>query len=400
MKTIRKVIPLFLLLVIILAASLTLRAETIIPDPSWPMFRHDAVHTGFASCGAPFTNGVLWQTDIGLPIYSSPAVVDRKVFFGVRDQALALDSRTGKAIWKAPMVGEIYSSPAVDPLALKTGLVYIASYGSKSSTLSAFEMNTGTPVWRIWASTKSSPTVAANPPIMIQDPNSPLPIPRATVYIGSGTTLLALDADTGKTLWKYEATGVIDSTPAVDAGIVYFGTNGNMVYALNRFSGNPVWKFGAKGAVVSSPAVGEKFIIFGDTAGVMYCLEKATGNLIWTYYTGGSITSSPAYASGEIYIGVSNGLNGTLYKFSDYGIPLWKVPVPGEVHSSPCVAGGKVYTGSSGSRSSAIFCFNAASGAQLWFKWMMMYSSPSAAEANFLYTTTLEGTVYAFTDWE
>jgi outer membrane protein assembly factor BamB len=85
----------------------------------------------------------------------------------VQDLALALDSRTGQTIWKAPMVGEIYSSPAVDPLALKTGLVYIASYGSKSSTLSAFEMNTGKLIWWIWASTKSSPTVVTNPPIMI-----------------------------------------------------------------------------------------------------------------------------------------------------------------------------------------------------------------------------------------
>jgi outer membrane protein assembly factor BamB len=411
MKISRKVFALFLLslLAIILTASLTLQAEEILPAADWPMFRHDPRHSGSNSCGAPVTGSVLWQTNVGLPIYSSPAIVDGKVFFGVRDQLLALDSHNGKTIWKAPMVGEIYSSPAVDP---KAGLVYIASYGSRSSTLSAFDMRTGNRCWWTWMTTKSSPTVVQNPPILISSLIYP-PIPRATVYIGYGYDLLAFDADTGKQLWSFRGEGVIESTPAVDEQNVYFGTNGNRVYAVNRFSGKLFWMFDPKGAVISSPSVSDKYVVFGDTAGYVHFLDKKIGFPHRYYIAPGPITSSPALIpassdpseanTGALYIASSvspdSNSGSLLFKFTEDGLPIWKAPVPGEVHSSPAVAAGRVYIGSQGSRSSAIFCFNGANGAQLWYdKWMMMYSSPSIAN-HFLYVTTLDGMVYCLIDW-
>ncbi|HEX3047881.1 MAG TPA: PQQ-binding-like beta-propeller repeat protein [Bacillota bacterium] len=414
MKISRKVFALFLLslLAIILTTSFTLQAEEILPMADWPMFRHDPQHSGNNSCGAPITGSVLWETNIGLPIYSSPAIASGKEFFGVNGQVLALDARTGKTIWKAPMAGEIYSSPAVDPKAWKAGLVYIASYGSRSSTLSALDMNTGALCWWTWMTTKSSPTVVQNPPILISSLIYP-PIPRATVYIGSGDYLLALDADTGKELWRFLGTGVIDSTPAVDEQNVYFGTNANWFYAVNRYTGKLVWNFATKGAISSSPSVGPKLVVFGDTAGYVFFLDKVTGSIIKYYITPGPITSSPAYTpgsidpspaenAGAIYIASSSGPDSAsgsiLFKFSESGLPIWKVPVPGQVHSSPAVAAGRVYIGSQGSKSSAIFCFNATTGAQHWYKWMMMYSSPSIAN-NFLYVTTLDGMAYCLLDW-
>jgi hypothetical protein len=40
----------------------------------WPMFRHDACHSGFTSADAPEENNVLWSYQIGYVISSSPAV--------------------------------------------------------------------------------------------------------------------------------------------------------------------------------------------------------------------------------------------------------------------------------------------------------------------------------------
>lgn len=397
MKKIQRIFTVFMLIIIVLAASIPLQADMPLAS-NWPMFRHDPYHTGFTSSSAPVTGGVLWKTEIGLPIVSSPAVVNKKVFFGVRNLALALDAGTGAMLWRAPMIGEIYGSPAVDPSAGKSGLVYIASYGlEESCKLSALDMNSGAVCWWTWMSTKSSPTVVNNwlggtPPG--SEPSLP-PVPRATVYIGFGASLMAFDADGGKRLWAFEGLGQIDSTPAADEQNVYFGTNRNMIFAVNRYTGNGVWKFEAKGGIVSSPAVSGQFVVFGAADGNVYCLDKRNGTLQWTYPTTSPVTSSPAYIAGFIYFGSY----GYLYKLDEKGKLIWRASTPGNVNSSPAVAAGKVYIGSSGSRSSAIFCLDDNSGSRIWSQWMMVDSSPAIADG-LLFVTSTGGTVYAFTDWE
>ncbi|MBN2444955.1 MAG: PQQ-like beta-propeller repeat protein [Spirochaetales bacterium] len=369
--------------------------ETTISWDTWSMFRHDAAHSGYCNARAPITPTLFWKVNVGVPLYSSPAIVNKMVFTGAKDVLLAFDERNGRTLWKAPMVGEIYSSPAADPLAGKSGLVYCASYGSRSSTLSAFDMQTGRRVWWQWMSTKSSPIFVYNIIIGTED-DALLPIiPRSTLFIGSFNRLYALNADTGATLWTFLAYGLIDSTPAVDERRVYFGTNDNIIYAVDRYSGKGIWKFEAKGPVVSSPSVGEKLLIAASLDGVIYCLDKQTGELIWAIKTEGPIQSSPAYYKGSIYIG--SGME--LLKLNEEGKIIWSARTLGETISSPAVSSGKVYIGSSKTKSSSIFCFDERSGKPLWSRWMEVESSPSAAYWS-LVVASLDGNIYCFNDLE
>lgn len=378
-------------------------ADISIPDSApivgwdtWPMFRHDARHTGYVQARAPTTPTLFWKVKVGLPMYSSPAIAsNRMIYVGAKDVLLAIDERNGRGVWKAPMVGEIYSSPATDPYAGRQGLVYCASYGSKSSTLSAFDMETGRQVWWTWVSTKSSPTLACNISITSQA-DVPYPaIPRCTLFIGSHSTLLAINADTGQILWTFHANGVIDSTPAVDGQRVYFGTNNNMIYALNRYTGRGVWKFEAKGPVISSPAVGDKLLITASLDGVIYGLYKETGKLVWTLPTEGRIQSSPAYYRGFIYIG--SGMQ--LLKLNEEGRIIWTARTLGDTISSPALSSGKVYIGSSKTESASIFCFDDRSGDRIWSQWMDVESSPSLAYWS-LVVPSLDGNIYCFNDLE
>jgi outer membrane protein assembly factor BamB len=64
------------------------------------------------------------------------------------------------------------------------------------------------------------------------------------LYVGSGNSVLALDATTGKTIWSYVNSDsyYFQSTPAVAGGIVYIGSDDFYLYALNAATGALVWK--------------------------------------------------------------------------------------------------------------------------------------------------------------
>ena len=65
------------------------------------------------------------------------------------------------------------------------------------------------------------------------------------VYVASADihTLQALDADTGKRLWKFTAGGRIDSPPTIDQGRVLFDSADGWVYCLRAEDGAMAWKY-------------------------------------------------------------------------------------------------------------------------------------------------------------
>ena len=65
----------------------------------WPMFRHDLQHSGYSTSDAPDTNNVLWNYTTSDSVYSSPAVVDGKVYIGSYDgKVYCLDADNGKVV--------------------------------------------------------------------------------------------------------------------------------------------------------------------------------------------------------------------------------------------------------------------------------------------------------------
>ncbi len=65
------------------------------------------------------------------------------------------------------------------------------------------------------------------------------------VYVAScdAHTVYALDADTGKHVWKHVAGGRVDSPPTVHDGLVLFGSADGRVYCLRAADGALVWRF-------------------------------------------------------------------------------------------------------------------------------------------------------------
>ncbi|HLX25073.1 MAG TPA: PQQ-binding-like beta-propeller repeat protein [Usitatibacter sp.] len=149
-----------------------------------------------------------------------------------------------------------------------------------------------------------------------------------TIYFGSDDgNVYAVDAATGRQLWKFVTRGSVASTPAVAGDTLYVASFDGRFYALNAKTGAQRWKFSTGGerhfeaknlhgmtpasqtyfdpfdVYLSSPVVVDGLVYFGSGDGNFYALEAATGAMKWKFHTGDVVHSSPAYAGGVLFFG-------------------------------------------------------------------------------------------------
>jgi outer membrane protein assembly factor BamB len=187
-------------------------------------------------------------------IQSSPAVVDGVVYFGCRDSNLyALDAATGQQKWKFPNGSTwINTSPAIHE-----GLAYVGS--PIPAIFRAIDTRTGELKYKLDARMLifSSPAVAGG-----------------LAYFGSfNGKLYAVDLKTGQFAWEFQtvagkkdALGVALPDGRPDFAAVFAG----------RFY-DDMYRAGAKlfslGSILSSPAVDKGVVYFGSTDGNLYAIE-------------------------------------------------------------------------------------------------------------------------------
>jgi len=152
------------------------------------------------------------------------------------------------------------------------------------------------------------------------------------VYVGSDDgSVYAIDAATGRLRWQRRTGGPVASTPAIASGRLYVSSYDGKIYALDVRTGEPLWKFAtggerrfeAKGlhgmlpkqqtiadpfdVFLSSPVVAEGSVYVGSGDGNLYALDAATGEPRWTFRTGDVVHASPAFADGVVYVGSWDG---------------------------------------------------------------------------------------------
>lgn len=151
------------------------------------------------------------------------------------------------------------------------------------------------------------------------------------VFLGTlRGTFYALDAETGKDVWKFRAGGPILHAGAVADGRVFFGCADGKVYALDASNGGLLWSLPTGAAVWNAPAVWEGVVFIGSRDGSLYAIEAKAGKVLWRAKTGGPLLNSPALdpKRRRVYIG-SEDMH--VYAFhSDTGALLWRSPqLPG-----------------------------------------------------------------------
>ena len=291
----------------------------------WSMFRHDLSHTGYSESPAPNTNQTQWTYTTGDYVFSSPAVVDGKVYVGSEDnKTYCLNALTGALIWNYTTGAPVRSSPAV-----VDGKVYVGSMDNKTYCLNAL---TGALIWNYttgWV--LSSPSVVDG-----------------KVYVGSyDKKVYCLDALTGAHIWNYTTGDYVWSSPAVVDGKVYVGSYDKKVYCLDALTGAHIWTYTTGDYVASSPAIADGMIYIGSYDGNMYCLDASTGALVWNCTIGSFIASSPTLADGKVYVGSDTDTVGFMYCLdASTGAIIWNYKTNKTILSSPAVADGMVFIGS------------------------------------------------------
>src|SRR5258708_4189629 len=208
-------------------------------------------------------------------------------------------------------------------------------------TLWALDAASGRVLWKFhrgasgWPTT-GSPAVAGN-----------------VVYIGLGTgsQLWALDLTGGHVLWSFDTGDRITGEALVAAGTVYIATWHGSIFALNRADGKKRWVYSLNtkspqnivDGVSGSMALANGRLYVGDYRGVISCIDALHGMLDWRFATGAQILATPVVTAGQVYIGSGDG---NFYALdTQTGRPAWRY-VTGEIRASASLAHGHLYIGS------------------------------------------------------
>ncbi len=189
------------------------------------------------------------------------------------------------------------------------------------------------------------------------------------VYVGSDDgNLYAVNQADGTLVWKFATEDSIEAPPMILDGVVYIGSSDYRFYAIDALSGKEKWRFEADEKIlgganwVDGPG-GDKRIVFGCYDNILYCLNAADGSVAWKYETENYINGTPAVEAGRIVFGgcdsflhVVNAADGTVNKHIALGEECY-------VAGSVGMAGGRVYLGHYGN---AFVCIELASGETNW----------------------------------
>ena len=145
------------------------------------------------------------------------------------------------------------------------------------------------------------------------------------------------------------------SSPAVDDGRVFFGSNDHHVYCLDAETGGIIWNYNASSEVHSSPTIWNDLVFIGASDGRMLCLQKDTGSFVWSYQVNSGVEASPAVAEGKVYFGSDPccGFSEYFYCLDAFtGVQVWSYNfnTPYHLKSSAAIAAGKVFVGSGDGR--------------------------------------------------
>ncbi len=190
----------------------------------------------------------------------------------------------------------------------------------------------------------------------------------------------AIEAATGKVLWRKVSDAPKPSTPAIAGDKLIVSSKDGTVTALTRASGKVVWQLRTNAKVESSAAVVGKVAYFGATDGRLFAVDVDTGHVRWAFDTGGRINASPSLADGRVCIDTYAGSIFCLRQHD--GQKLWSTYVKRDsfryesFYASPSTDGERLYTIA---RSGKLVALDASNGHVLWTESVssLGYSTPA-----------------------
>lgn len=313
---------------------------------------------------------VKWKIKVNATLLSSPLVVGDNLYVGSSTGRLfAFHIDTGEELWSVSGFRQLENAGAV------SGDLIVS--GGYSREIKALDRHTGSEVWSfeteqmiqatplvvgerayiatyaaVYALDLSSGSLLWEVETGIEDAYMGAPAYDAgVIYTTGGKLLLALDAETGKQLWRVENEELFLGL-AVNHGLVYVGNWNKTFYAFDTMTGEVRWKFQAERELWSPPALGEETVYVGNLD-TFYALNAQTGALRWSFKTDGGFISEPLIAEDVVYFSDANhetdhGVHHLYALDAATGEKLWQYEMTGTILTAPALGQKAIYITSTG----------------------------------------------------
>ena len=329
---------------------------------------------GVLMCFSEKTGDFLWQAvhdklpggliedfaEIG--ICSTPCVADGRVtYVSNRAELVCRDAASGKEIWILDMKKDLgvflHQAAASSPVVVDGRVFVHTGNGTHLETKKvkvpdapsflAVEAATGKVLWK-----DASPGAG----ILTGQWSSPAVAGGRAVFAGGDARLYAFEEKTGKKLWTFEAPRTSEnhfvSTPVIAGDRVIIamgqdpeaGTKPGCLLAVDVRSGKELWRIEGEafGCAISTAAVDGGLVYATDLAGTLNCVELETGKKVWSHDLLSLTWGSPLVADGRIYVRNADG-EVVIFQAGREKKPLSKNTLPGLSHGTCAAANGVLY---------------------------------------------------------
>ena len=221
------------------------------------------------------TGKALWSSDVQSPISGAVGVGFDSVLVGTPDgMVIGLDLKTGEQLWSKQLSSEILAPPAAD-----SGVAVVRTIDGHVYGLSTSDGE------QKWVFHRQVPTLTLRG-------NSPPLVIRGAVVAGfANGKIVAADLVDGTVLWdisvaqprgrnEVERMIDIDSTPILVGSVLYVSAFQGAVIALALGSRNILWsrEISSYGHINAD----DNNIFISDEDGVVWALDRLTGEVKWT----------------------------------------------------------------------------------------------------------------------
>jgi len=243
---------------------------------------------------------VVWSVDVGDRVRADLALALGRVLVASYDRRLhAILPGRGERVWTypergaPPLAGELAGSgPVVDG-----NTIYV---GDLAGFLHALDSTSGALRWRHrLGAGLSTPVVATHGAVIVGSDDGVL------------TSLAPPDAPGGEptTRWVLRTEAARSPAARLDAGTLYVASFDRHVYAVDADTGRVLWRRATRGPLLRAPVVTNDLVLVaaGSGDGSLYALDRATGAELWHHRTGGAIVGEPALAGSRVWVASTDG---------------------------------------------------------------------------------------------
>jgi outer membrane protein assembly factor BamB len=217
-----------------------------------------------------------WSTPIGAGLSASPGFSGARAFLALEDEEIvAFDLTTGTEVWRVS--GQTKAAPVV-----VDSLVYLVA----PDAIVALRVEDGSETWRSPWDAPLSTAVMSNGGWLI--------------LAGQSGSVTALRTTDGTQVWQREIGTAANAPPTIAGDQLYLPTQDGRVVALALETGAPLWERRLNGAAHAILERRDRLYL-GSDDNFFYCIDARDGVVRWRWRTGADIVGTPVADSDRVY---------------------------------------------------------------------------------------------------